>query len=66
MTTLFWDQFQEAATTLITASTPETGTGWTEIYNTASSAVIQVKPSGKSGATHVAGPSASESGAGAA
>lgn len=66
MTTLFWDQFQEAATTLITASTPETGTGWTEIYNTASSAVIQVKPSGKSGATHVAGPSTSENSVGAA
>lgn len=66
MPTLFWDKFEEAAETLITASVPETGNGWTEIYNTASSAVIQVKLSGQSGKSNVAGPSTSESSVGAA
>lgn len=66
MTTLFWDKFEEAAVTLLTDSTPETGAGWTEIYNTASSAVVNVKPSGNSGQANVAGASTSESAVGAA
>lgn len=65
-TTLFWDKFEETSVTLITASTPETGTGWTEIYKTASAAVVNVKPTGQSNVANVAGASTSESSVGAA
>lgn len=60
MPVVFEDLFEEAAVTPLGDHTPDTGSGWTALLNTAATAVIQVKPSGASGTADVVGPSTSE------
>lgn len=60
MAVIFYDRFEEAATTLLDNHAPDQGVAWTPLYNSAATAVIQVKPNGQSNAPHVVGPSTSE------
>lgn len=60
MPVIFEDLFEEAADTPLGSHTPDVGSGWTALLNTAATAVIQVKPSGASGTADVVGPSTSE------
>jgi len=60
MAVIFYDRFEEAATTLLDNHAPDQGIAWTPLYNSAATAVIQVKPNGQSNAPHVVGPSTSE------
>jgi len=66
MTVIFHDLFEETVDTLLENHTPDTGTGWSILYNSFTVAVVNVKPTGDSGASNVAGPSTSDSGTGRA
>ena len=60
MAVIFQDLFEEAAVTPLASHTPDLGTGWTLLYNSAAITVIQVKPLGQSGVPNLCGPSTSE------
>ncbi|MEB2351861.1 MAG: hypothetical protein OZ924_10650 [Burkholderiaceae bacterium] len=60
MAVIFRDLFEEAAVTPLANHTPDLGIGWTPLYNSAATTVIQVKPLGQSGVSNLCGPSTSE------
>lgn len=64
MTLIFQDTFTEAVNTPLENHTPDLGSGWLVIYDTASTVNILVKPIGHSPTENVVGPSGSENSAG--